>query len=874
MNTQKCLIGAGRTPRVRLLLGLLLAPFVAAPFVQAQTPTITVDMNNVVRQVPAGLGGVCMAGDFWDTVTPNYRDDLLKARVGLVRIVGYPTDTTDPAKIGSVAALDRKVAQIINAGATPLFIQPIESNSNTLFKNALLRLDGTFYPTGDTTPINQRVATNITYLVSRYRSAPFNLTTQYWEVGNEPDIVEGGYRVATAQEYVDFFRLAHQRLEDSGVRNNVLLAGPVTSWDYGYDAWRDSIINAFLDQCGGMVDIVTRHQYSAIRWWESIPFTSQSLLNSPKQTLHFDHTVLGYSGRGELRLQQAMDTYGLLGSVGTGITEMNLFPNQSDPANPPPTPVPDWAHTITQGLYFVLANRNTLYNPRSLVATGFQFDRNNHFLSYYQNSAPSFPYWATYIHGVLTGNELLAQTSSNSSLVVAGSKDPKYVYILVLNRNETTALTPSITLSNASSLVEPTVFTFSATQTPLTGTSISAPLPTFSLSMPALTAKVVRFRRSNAPTPPTPPAPPTTTHFTTSFDSSPTGIQIYHGYTGTTPFVPVVSSGQLHLTHTVPNTHAAVIFNGQPLPAARTRAQIRFNFNVVHPNAEGFVFGAYSASPGAVGIGGQSLGYYGQNNRLWGVKIDNNLDQVAIIPAATTATVDGWATQSIAPYNNTNMFMVIDYDGGSGTLRARMYQGTSEAGTLRADVTNRVGVPSSLPTGTVFGFTGATSGYTQTTYIYDLSILADNGSGGNFVIGQEVIVDNPAAVHAGTWTLNQNVTSGFYGSNYDHDGNVLANKGTCTATYTPSLVGTGYRDVYVRFCSGSNRASNARYIVNHAGGSPQTVIQSQRTGGGTWVKIGTWTFNHGTGGSVVLDNTSTDGFVIADAIRFVNVAAP
>jgi hypothetical protein len=386
--------------------------------------------------------------------------------------------------------------------------------------------------------------------------------------------------------------------------------------------------------------------------------------------------------------------------------------------------------------------------------------------------------------------------------------------------------------------------------------------------MPALTAKVVRFRRSNAPTPPTPPAPPTTTHFTTSFDSSPTGIQIYHGYTGTTPFVPVVSSGQLHLTHTVPNTHAAVIFNGQPLPAARTRAQIRFNFNVVHPNAEGFVFGAYSASPGAVGIGGQSLGYYGQNNRLWGVKIDNNLDQVAIIPAATTATVDGWATQSIAPYNNTNMFMVIDYDGGSGTLRARMYQGTSEAGTLRADVTNRVGVPSSLPAGTVFGFTGATSGYTQTTYINDLTVRADNGSGGTFVVGQEVIVDNAPANQTGTW-VTSTVSPGYYGSNYSHDN--ATNKGACTTTYVPTLTGTGPRDVYVRYISGSTRASNAPYTVNHAGGST-TVRWDQRTLGGQWVLIGRWTFNHGTSGSVVLGNDATTGFVIADAIRFVNVA--
>jgi hypothetical protein len=68
------------------------------------------------------------------------------------------------------------------------------------------------------------------------------------------------------------------------------------------------------------------------------------------------------------------------------------------------------------------------------------------------------------------------------------------------------------------------------------------------------------------------------------------------------------------------------------------------------------------------------------------------------------------------------MYAVIDYEGAAGTVRARIYQGTSDAGTLRADVTNRLGNPATLPAGTVFGFTGATSNYTQTTYIDSLRI--------------------------------------------------------------------------------------------------------------------------------------------------------
>ena len=159
--------------------------------------------------------------------------------------------------------------------------------------------------------------------------------------------------------------------------------------------------------------------------------------------------------------------------------------------------------------------------------------------------------------------------------------------------------------------------------------------------------------------------------------------------------------------------------------------------------------------------------------------------------------------------------------------------------------------------------------YYNSVVIADAVRFVNVAAPGGFVVGEETIVDNLDATRVGPWVINQNMTAGFYGTTYDHDGN--ANKGACTMTYTPTLTGTGPRDVYVRFCGGSNRASNARYTVNYAGGS-QTVLQDQRTLGGQWVKVGTWTFNGGTGGTVVLDNASTDGVVIGDAIKLVNVS--
>lgn len=146
-----------------------------------------------------------------------------------------------------------------------------------------------------------------------------------------------------------------------------------------------------------------------------------------------------------------------------------------------------------------------------------------------------------------------------------------------------------------------------------------------------------------------------------------------------------------------------------------------------------------------------------------------------------------------------------------------------------------------------------------------------NASIDDFVIGAETLLDNTSAsgVTFSPGWLQSTSTTGYHGANYSHDNNT--NKGSETATYTPSLAGSGSREVYVRWTSATNRASNARYIVTHADGS-EVVLKNQRTGGGAWVKLGTWNFNAGSAGNVVISNTGTDGYVIADALRFVNVA--
>ena len=845
--------------RLRSQAGVLLALLASAPFapsLTAQTQTVTVNAGSVVRDVPAGLGGVCALGSFWNNLSPNYRDDMIKARIGAVRIIGYPTTGAN----GSIEELDIRVAQVLNAGAVPVFIQYIKAETNTAFKNKLYRTDGTLYPVGDTTPIAQRVATNLAFLVNRYKSAPFNIGTQYWEIGNEPDIMVD-YKVANPQEYIGFFSAAHSRLVASGLRGNVLLGGPVTSWDYGYDTARDTLMRDFLTACANQVDIVTRHIYGAIYDWESPSgYTPYFLLNNLKETLHFDSSLLAGGGRGEGRLLEAMTARGVPSSVGTGVTEMNLFDNVHGGGV-----TSSFNFTITQGLWFLLSHHYALQNPRSMLTNGFHFDRWNDGnyggkLSYYDSTkARSFPYWAAYIHGVLTGDQVVSASSTNSHLVVTATKDASYLYVQVINRHDTASYTTNVTINNAPLVTAATRFNFTATATPDVGVATTHGT-SFTETFAPMTAAIFRYPRTDAPVPPAPPPAPSSTLISTSFDTTPTGMLTYAN-----GFTPVVSGGRLQLTNAAANQSSAVVFNGQPLPSARTRVQARFGFKVMHTNAEGFVFGAYSANPGAVGPSGQGLGYVAQNNRIWGVKIDNNPDQLSVLSNVANATADGWATKALSPYANTDLFAVVDYDGNTGSVRARLHQGVDATGPVIADVTNKVGNPASLPAGTVFGFAGATGAASQTTYIENLTVQMDL-----FSPGFETIADNATAILTGTWSTQTSPTT-YYGNDYLADGNT--DKGAKSVRFRPTLYGYGWRDVYMRWPESGTFSTNTPVVITHADGTASTTID-QTTGASQWVKIGTWRFTNGTAGHVQINTTDTTATVAADAVRFVNVVAP
>jgi len=153
---------------------------------------------------------------------------------------------------------------------------------------------------------------------------------------------------------------------------------------------------------------------------------------------------------------------------------------------------------------------------------------------------------------------------------------------------------------------------------------------------------------------------------------------------------------------------------------------------------------------------------------------------------------------------------------------------------------------------------------------------ADGNSGGvsldlfEVLTGLDLMKDNADStgitITAGTggWTSSTYSTD-YYGANYLHDGNT--GKGTKSVRFTPNLPDAGSYQVFVRWSAATGRASNVPIDIITPGGTVTKTVD-QRTNGGKWISLGTYTFNAGTGGSVLIRTTGTDGFVIADAVRF------
>src|SRR5439155_17804783 len=82
----------------------------------------------------------------------------------------------------------------------------------------------------------------------------------------------------------------------------------------------------------------------------------------------------------------------------------------------------------------------------------------------------------------------------------------------------------------------------------------------------------------------------------------------------------------------------------------------------------------------------------------------------------------------------------------------------------------------------------------------------------------------------------------------------------------------GSYQVYLRWTTNPNRATNVPVDIIHSGGT-NTVIVDQTQNNAAWVQLLTTNFNAGMSGSLRIRTTGTSGYVIADAARWASTAA-
>ncbi len=109
----------------------------------------------------------------------------------------------------------------------------------------------------------------------------------------------------------------------------------------------------------------------------------------------------------------------------------------------------------------------------------------------------------------------------------------------------------------------------------------------------------------------------------------------------------------------------------------------------------------------------------------------------------------------------------------------------------------------------------------------------------------------------------------FYAENYIHDKN--AGKGLKEVRFTPDPL-IGSYSVYLRYTSGTNRADNVPVNIRHAGGV-STVMINQKQNGGKWILLGSYDFVGDGTECVEIRNEGTNGYVIADAVAFIELSS-
>jgi hypothetical protein len=138
----------------------------------------------------------------------------------------------------------------------------------------------------------------------------------------------------------------------------------------------------------------------------------------------------------------------------------------------------------------------------------------------------------------------------------------------------------------------------------------------------------------------------------------------------------------------------------------------------------------------------------------------------------------------------------------------------------------------------------------------------------------EIVMDDSEAEFVGRWYLYQVAVDQFGPGLHFKD---IAD-GSAKAIYRPNIPATGDYYLFAWWSQGSARwrATNAPYVVNHAGGSETFLVDQTDNGpgGGQWHCLGgPFRFNQGTDGYIEINDNANHKWIVADAIKLVPTAS-
>lgn len=117
-----------------------------------------------------------------------------------------------------------------------------------------------------------------------------------------------------------------------------------------------------------------------------------------------------------------------------------------------------------------------------------------------------------------------------------------------------------------------------------------------------------------------------------------------------------------------------------------------------------------------------------------------------------------------------------------------------------------------------------------------------------------------------SWQASTTVP-GFEGLAYYHDQNEA--QGTKKIIYLANIPQAGIYEVFLKWTADDSHATNVSVVVRGLSGTHSHKV-NQTTQGSQWVSLGEYTFAEGTStGRVIIKNRGADGYVIADAVKFV-----